>query len=393
MTVTITPVDHGTVPGDATGEGAFYAFQSINANEANIKAAIELLQGRHWLTIGGTSNADLGKRYKASNHSGFAITMPATFAGSETDLNDVWVWNADNASDVTLTPSSGDSFYVDGVGLGVDTTQALSPGEVCFIDVRTDNSEWDLVIVGSGGGLSATADESITGLWNFTDNGGGDLDEYDVTIGDVTTPDYGIVRIGDSIIGRTSHVAIDGAPAYELNGAFVFQNPTGPVTGDIEFGFLDSSGLLRFGLPKSAVGNATYNPRSMLLAGPAIADSDIVTVGYWQGVGIFDNLTCDTSGSGADLGVQNDLEVEGQIFTDTITESTTDAGVTIEGVKLEDGDVYTAVGSYTSGVASGASAIAFDFDTDNNYTHAGAELARWSNNSVIRFRIQRMAES
>ena len=53
---------------------------------------------------------------------------------------------------------------------------------------------------------------------------------------------------------------------------FIFQNSDGPVTGDIEFDFLDSDGLVRFALPKSATGNATYNPRSMIIAGPAIAD-------------------------------------------------------------------------------------------------------------------------
>lgn len=179
--------------------------------------------------------------------------------------------------------------------------------------------------------------ETITGLWNFIDVGTGKLTAYDIAIGDTTTPDYGIARIGDSIIGRTSHTATDGAPTYNLDGAFIFQNPSGPVTGDIEFGFLDSAGLLRFGLPKSAVGNATYNPRSMIIAGPAIADSDVVTLSYWQGQGIFDNLTMDTATNGADLGVQNDLEVEGDIFVDSILESTTAAGVTIDGVLIKDG--------------------------------------------------------
>lgn len=176
----------------------------------------------------------------------------------------------------------------------------------------------------------------VTGDWTFNPYGNGVLaGPYDLTIGDVT--DYGMVQIGSGYIGRTSHTAAAGAPSYNLNGAFVFVNPDGPVTGDIEFAFLDSAGLMRLGLPKSAVGNATYNPRSMLIAGPAIADSDVVTVGYWQGVGIFDNLACDTVGSGADLGVQNDLEVEGDIFADSIIESTTGAGVTTAGVLAKAG--------------------------------------------------------
>ena len=192
------------------------------------------------------------------------------------------------------------------------------------------NHTSEVTSVGDG---DQTIDKTIaptwTGLHNFIANGAGDLTDYDLEVGDTTTPDYGILRIGDSCLGRTSHVALDGPPTYNLNGAFIFQNPSGPVTGDIEFGFLDSDGLLRFGLPKSAVGNATYSPRSMIIAGPAVADSDIVTVAHWQGEGIFDNLVCDTAGSGADCGIQNDLEVEGDIFTDSIKGSTDNTSISI----------------------------------------------------------------
>jgi hypothetical protein len=67
----------------------------------------------------------------------------------------------------------------------------------------------------------------------------------------------------------------------------------------------------------------------MLIAGPAPADTDFVKVSYWQGQGIFHNLTCDTSGTGADLGVQNDLEVEGDIYTDSIKGSTANSDLTV----------------------------------------------------------------
>jgi hypothetical protein len=191
---------------------------------------------------------------------------------------------------------------------------------------------------GDGTDHSALADkgsaDSITGLWNLIASGVGGLTNYDVTVGDVATPDYGIMRMGDSVWGRTSNTT-----GYNLNGATIIKNVGGPVTGDIEFAVIDSSNLMRFGLPKSGVGNATYNPRSMLIAGPAVADSDIVTVGYWQTAGIFHNLACDTATSGADLGVQNDLEVEGDIFTDSIKESTTAAGVTIDGLLIKDSGI------------------------------------------------------
>jgi len=193
-----------------------------------------------------------------------------------------------------------------------DGTSLLGGG---FIDIDTDYG-----------------DETVTSTWTINDQGTGALTAYDLTVGDST--DYGILRIGDAVIGRTNNTT-----GYNLDGAVIFQNSTGPVTGDIEFGFLDSANLLRFGLPKSAVGNATYNPRCFLNAGPAIADSDIVTVSYWQGTGIFGNLTCDTGTDGADMGVQNSLEVEDTIFVDVIAESTAAAGVTIDGMLVKDAHI------------------------------------------------------
>lgn len=180
--------------------------------------------------------------------------------------------------------------------------------------------------------LNKAAAEAITGLWNFIASGLGGLADYDLTVGDVVTPDYGLIRIGDGLIGRTSYKV----GALDLDGAFIFRNVGGPVTSQIEFVFTESGGgAIRFALPKSGVGNATYNPRSMLIAGPAVNDDDVVTVGYWQGQGIFHNLLCDTSGFGADLGVQNDLEVENDIYTDSIKESTPGAGVDIGAAVVE----------------------------------------------------------
>lgn len=182
--------------------------------------------------------------------------------------------------------------------------------------------------------MNRTAAELITGLHNFKASGLGGLTDYDIAVGDVDTPSYGIMRIGNALIGRTSY----NVASMDLDGAVILRNIGGPVTGQIEFALLESGGqAIRFALPKSGVGNATYNPRSMLIAGPAVLNDDIVTVGYWQGQGIFHNLLCDTSGVGADLGVQNDLEVERYIYADEIKESTPDAGVTVEGVLLKDG--------------------------------------------------------
>ena len=177
----------------------------------------------------------------------------------------------------------------------------------------------------------------VSGDWQVNPDGSGGLTAYDLSVGDTDgTPTYGVIRIGNAIISRTSYISGN----LDLDGAILIRNVGGAETGQIEYVFADSSNVVRFAIPVGGVGNATYNPRSMLIAGPAPSDSDMVTVGYWQtNNSIFDNLVCDTSGSGADLGVQNDLEVEGDIFIDSIKESTTDTGVTIDGLLVKDSGI------------------------------------------------------
>ncbi len=156
--------------------------------------------------------------------------------------------------------------------------------------------------------------------------GDGGLTSYDLMVGD--TSSYGIMQCGDYTTVRTSY----NVGNVNLDGAVIYRNTGGSETGEIEFLWSESAGnTTRFALPKSGVGNATYNPRSMLIAGPAPVNTDMVTVGYWQtNESIFDNLVCDTSGAGADVGIQNSLEVEGDIFTDSIKESTAGVGVTFD---------------------------------------------------------------
>lgn len=176
----------------------------------------------------------------------------------------------------------------------------------------------------------------IEGVASIITDGDGGLTSYDLKIGDCTTPDYGMVQIGDAAIGRTSY----NAGNADFDGAFIFRNLGGPVTGQVEFVWTESAaGTTRFALPKSGPGNATYNPRSMFIIGPAPGDNndDMVTLAYWQGEGWFDNIDADTAGSGADLGVMDDLEVEGDIFTDSIKESTTGAGVTFDNLVIPSG--------------------------------------------------------
>jgi hypothetical protein len=168
--------------------------------------------------------------------------------------------------------------------------------------------------------------------------------DTDLFVGNAS--DYGLVQVGDAIFGRTSRVTGN----LDMDGTVVLVNRTNPNASNILFAMMDRTNSIRFALPKSAVGNATYNPRSMLIAGPAPVDDACVTVGYWQTNSIFHNLACDTSGAGADLGVQNNLEVEGDIFTDSIKGSTDNTNIVMD--------------PHGSGIVTSATALEFGADAD-----------------------------
>jgi len=156
MTVPITPINAGSAPGDKTGWKARQSFVQVNANEAAIKVAIELLQGRHWTLDNAARTLALGERIKSSIHGGITHTLQAVFVGVATAERDVWVWNADSADNVTLAPGSGDEIFLNGVGQGADTTITLTPAQIAFCSIRVDNASWDVIVFG------ALADDSVT---------------------------------------------------------------------------------------------------------------------------------------------------------------------------------------------------------------------------------------
>ena len=82
----------------------------------------------------------------------------------------------------------------------------------------------------------------------------GGMTSYDLKVGDTATPSYGMIQIGDSVMGRTSY----SAGNVDLDGAVLFRNMGGPVTGPIEFLWSESAGnTKRFALPSSGVANDT----------------------------------------------------------------------------------------------------------------------------------------
>jgi hypothetical protein len=223
--------------------------------------------------------------------------------------------------------------------------------------------------------------QTFTALSTFAAVDTGAFGAYDIEIG---TGSYGMIHVGTSTFGRTSRVNAN----LDLDGTVVLINAATPPTSNILFAMMDGSNSMRFALPKSGVGNATYNPRSMILAGAAPNDDEAVTVGYWQGLGIFHNLVMDTDTDGADLGVQNDLEVEGDIFTDSIKESTTAAGVTIDGMLIKDGGITASIVGITGTRAQfDAAVVGDDFmyigDAPTAHTLLGHDIAGETQGHVL----------
>ncbi len=98
MAVTITPLDLGTVAGDGTGDTAREGGTKINANEANIKAAVETLQSA---TTEGTAIISTGE----------SADLVLTAVGDDSS-----VWQAAAGGDLVddLTPQLGGDLDVNG---------------------------------------------------------------------------------------------------------------------------------------------------------------------------------------------------------------------------------------------------------------------------------------
>lgn len=269
---------------------------------------------------------------------------PGTAAGGGVTTTATVFSDASFAIFDNLDDSKRVLFQASSIATGNDRTITMADVNVDLADVALNNTHRADNSQAHSDYLKNDEDDTTTGVLTVKGLGTGGQTDYDLKVGDTDgTPTYGMIQMGNSCIGRTSFAAGN----IDLDGSMIYRNIAGPVTSEIEHVFVESTGdSTRFALAKAGVGNATYNSRSMLIAGPAPADTDYVKVSYWQGQGIFDNLVCDTSGTGADLGVQNDLEVEGDIFTDSIKESTTDAGISfndfdIKNVGELDGTVLT----------------------------------------------------
>ena len=129
-------------------------------------------------------------------------------------------------------------------------------------------------------------------------------EEYDAEFGN----EYGAISVGNGEIFISDLIIA----TMDLNGTFVLRSPPPSLTSDIEFAFVTSDNLVRFLIPISGPDFATYNPRSQMVGGDLNQNFEnnlinCTAQGYTQ-------IDCDTDSTGADLGVEDDLEVRGTVF-------------------------------------------------------------------------------
>ena len=371
-TLTFDATELAALTWDAGSEASIAWSWNLVAGDPTITFGNDLITISNSLTVVTGKNITLGTtQWNSSDEIDGTQIKDADYGDVDVSAPGAWTVSSVQNDSVTLTTDTTGNYVAsitdglaidggDGGSEGAALTIAFDPTELLgnrtWGDASTDTIVWTWDrATGTdptftfGDNLISTANVFVVeGL------GTGGRTSYDLKVGDTTTPDYGMIQFGNAVLGRTSYKVGN----IDLDGAILFQNIGGPVTSDVEFCFAISTGSsTRFALAKAGVGLASYHSRSFLIAGPAPADTDYVKVSYWQTTNsIFDNLACDTAGTGADLGVQNDLEVEGDIFVDSIKESTTGAGITFNDFNIvsvgnitgTDVDISAGTGDYTA---------------------------------------------
>lgn len=165
----------------------------------------------------------------------------------------------------------------------------------------------------------------------------------------------GVINFGNNTaaIGVSSDGVVAG---YNYNGTYMFRQLGTNPTEDVEFLFIEEGGDWRFALPKSGAGLGTYNPRSFIIAGPATNTAGNVRCSSWG----FTAIDCNTSGTGADLGVQDDMQVLGNgIFGGNVGIGTTSpyAKLSVTGDVVADRYVATSTTASSSFQAITATAF------------------------------------
>lgn len=268
----------------------------------------------------------------------------------------------DGASDTDCSTGSGSSNVIcmcNDAGTGYDAV-ASSSGSISGSGTANTLAMWS-----SSSGLtdSSATQNAGTGAITIDPVATGANGAFDLIVGGT----YGGLEIGNVGIYSSSFSASN----LDLDKAILFRQQGNLGAGNspgIEFAFMEKGNSVRFAIPESGAGNATAMIRSVTIAGPYSSSlgNAIVQCATWSDYD--SNIDCDTGGSGADLFVQDDLEVQGTIFaheTINLEGATADGNQVILQVGADPGaDVTLTLPTSTATIATSA-----EIDSDIS-THA-----------------------
>jgi hypothetical protein len=264
--------------------------------------------------------AGYGDAFVANPLSQFAATTTAQLLGVISDESGTGTDYLAADGTWKAAAGGGDAFVADPLSQFAATTTSQFMGVISDesgtgTDYLAADGTWKTIPAtggtpgGSDGQFQYNDSGGFDGAANHTyDKGLTDPEWNPVTehvrIGDA---DEGILQLGTAYIGM-ANASLGGT---DFSDVLVLYNPTDVEPTDIGMMFVGSGDVPRFVIAEEGPDLATYSPRSMII-GPATTagtvDEDILCSTN------FSNIDCNTGTTGADLGVQDDIEFGGDIY-------------------------------------------------------------------------------
>jgi len=284
-----------------TNEWLYEAPPGASGGEANTLADTGTFNGTEGFGLAGGKTGTALKVKGIIEGANIVIAGSGDSAYTITATNLIWVEGTDS---LFAIDSDGDTmavFWDDDAGNV--RWQVAKSAQTLRIDA-------DTIFVGDPQLQDGPGDTAIVNIAT-ADPGRFMTGEADAHFGDSTG---GIVQAGMGRIGMHSDTTYNTG-LLNLDRTMLFMN-NGSPPGNFEFLFCETFGnsAIRLGIPKSGAGLGTWNARSGFFAGPSVYHDSAAIGTYWG----FDSLAMDTDTDGADLGVQNDVQINGELFIDSI---------------------------------------------------------------------------
>ncbi len=304
-----------TFTGDQTINGDLTLFGDINIGSATIEQDNATHAPIYSSGLTGLDDISSSGLYTLSGSAIFQVKVDST----GTPDNFVWRKGSVGAYSSAAAMTGSAQLMQDGIsvtwaattGHTLDDTWEIHVGEEVHIN-STYHVESDLFVTGDlvveGNSRSLSPFKLLDGL-KFINDITGD-------------PDFHLYVSG-------SDSAITPLPSA-FDGTLIFKTHVGENQYDMDIAFWDAiNNRPSFVINQGGIGKGTVIERGVMIG--AQLGAKALDGNYTLGTTEFPKLAFDTSTTGADLGVENDVQVKGSLFVDVINESTIGVGLTIGG--------------------------------------------------------------